>query len=118
VKIYISGAIHLQAEAGERFFRRAAERVRIRGHEAVVPHDLSAYHPDAETKCPPSYSEHDGHSAACWLRGDFIELLQCDAILMIGAWQNSVGAGREHDLACWTGMPIYYFADAIPEERT
>lgn len=113
MKVYISGAIH-KHEGAERFFRRAAERVKIRGHHPVVPQDIAAYHPDPEQECPPSYAEGNGHSSACWLRGDFIELLQCDAIVMIGNWHSSVGAQREHSVACWSGIPIYYFVDALP----
>lgn len=117
MKIYISGAIHLQPAAGERFFREYEKFVTTRGHIAVVPHDIKAYHPNPRKDCPPSYSEQRGHTAACWLRGDFIELLKCDALLMIGTWENSVGAQREHSLACWSGIPIFYSVDTIPNRE-
>lgn len=115
MKIYISGGIHgLPKDAQEKFFRKRAEEVRLRGHEPVVPHDIPPYHPDEDDDCPPAYSFGGNHSAACHLRGDIIELLVCDAILMIGAWQHSVGAVREHDIACWTGIPVFYKIDEVP----
>lgn len=115
MKIYISGGMHgLPKAEQEEFFRTEAERVELRGWKSVVPHDIPPDHrshradPD---NCPRSYSP----GSACFMRGDLIELLRCDAILMIGAWHESVGAPREHDVAIWTGIPIYYRLEDVPD---
>lgn len=117
MKVYISGHILRGGPNAEQLFREHAEKVRSFGHEPVVPHDIAAYHPNKFKDCPLSYSEGNGHSAACWLRGDFIVLLECDAILMIGKWESSVGAQREHSLACWSGIPIFYGLSDVPDLR-
>jgi len=127
MKIYISGAIHNQPTGsgggrGEDGFRNVASLVSQLGHIPVVPHDIPPNHSShmapgqdgAELSCPPAYSP----SAACYMRGDLIEMLaNCDAVLMIGEWQHSVGAQREHCVACWTGMPIFYDARELPDNR-
>lgn len=116
MKIYISGSIHGQPDEGAAKFRQVAERVAAFGHVAVVPHDIPAIHGDHEPGegCPPAYSK----GAACYMRGDLATMLKhCDAVLMIGEWHHSVGAQREHSVACWTGMPIYYSVNALPDNR-
>lgn len=117
MKIYISGGIHgYPPEVQEKFFREQAERLQIRGWDAVVPHDIPAYHPNPETRCPRSYASGNGHSAACWLRGDLIEMLKCDAVVMVGEWERSVGAALvEHHTACAAGIPIYYGMECVPD---
>jgi hypothetical protein len=42
------------------------------------------------------------------LRRDFAELLECDAVFMLSGWENSEGAGLEHDLAVNSGIPVHY----------
>lgn len=126
MRIYISGNIHNQpigadGRRGSDVFRAAAKRVEELGHRAVVPHDIPAYHgshaePYEEfgaDACPPAYSP----SAACYMRGDLAVLLQCDAMLMVGDWEHSVGAEREHSVACWTGIPVYYSIPTLPDAR-
>lgn len=114
MRIYLSGAMHGQKDQGERLFRLYAKLIMDRGHDPIVPSDIAAVHPNRHAPCPPAYSSGNGHSAACWMRGDLIELLGCDAILMVGQWHNSVGAEREHAVACWTGIQIYYAVEMVP----
>jgi hypothetical protein len=118
MRVYISGAIHLRPQAAERFFRQYAVQVSLAGHEPVVPHDIKAAHANPDDECAPAYSQHDGHTAACWMLGDLRALLQCNALLMIGNWEDSVGAEREHSVACWTGIPIYYSIDTLPRRTS
>lgn len=119
MKIYISGAIHNQPEGadghrGSDAFASAANMVSHLGHIPVVPHDIDPDHRShGVNECPPGYAL----SVACYMRGDLRELLDCDAVLMIGEWHNSVGAQREHSVACWTGVPIYYSVNALPDGR-
>lgn len=115
MKIYISGHIALNREKAERFFRQHAARVTTRGHSAVVPQDIEPDHrADVDGECPKAYTP----SAACHLRADFRALLDCDGILMIGDWHSSVGATREHDVAMWAGLQIFYAVESIPELPT
>ena len=116
-KIYISGAMYgLPKEQQEAFFRNEAERVQLRGWHSVVPHDILPDHRshDHIGDCPRAYSP----GASCFLRGDLEAMLKCDAVLMIGEWHESVGAPREHDVAIWTGIKIYYRAEDVPYLET
>jgi|SRR5882757_4448963 len=114
MNIYISGAIHGKAKRGEDPFRQAEELLGSLGHVGIVPHDIEPWAHEGD--CPPAYSGAE-HSAACYMRGDLLKMLGCDAILMIGEWHHSVGAQREHSVACWTGMTIFYRASEIPDAR-
>lgn len=110
MKIYISGPISGHEDLNLPDFRSAATGLEGLGHKPVVPHDILPWVHDGE--CPPSYTRDDHHTAACYLRGDMVELLQCDGILMLLGWEASVGARLEHSVASHCGIPIYYM---IPE---
>lgn len=113
MKVYISGAMAgLDSSSQEKFFRGEAARAELRGWKTVVPHDCPPDHRshDESEPCPRSYSP----SGKCFLRGDLVELLKCDAIVMVGEWHESEGAPREHDVAIWTGIRIYYSVEALP----
>lgn len=110
MKIYISGPISNYDEGNLPAFRSAADFVASRGHDPVVPHDISPWLHDGE--CPTAYTHGIDHSAACYLRGDLIEMLSCDALYMLKGWQASVGAMLEHHVAAFCGIQIYYqFSD-------
>lgn len=104
MKIYLSGGVHGRVDGGRDVFDAAADRLRHKGHEPVIPLDIPVWQHDGD--CPPAYSNPD-HSAACYMRSDLLVLLQCDAVLMVGEWQSSVGAVREMSVACWVGIPVY-----------
>lgn len=107
MKVYIGGPISGRADQNLPAFRSAATRLSNRGHQPVVPHDIPAFHPQPGD-CPPSYTRGPDHSAACYLRGDALELLQCDAVYMLVGWEASVGARFEHWIASHCGIPISY----------
>jgi hypothetical protein len=105
-KVYISGPIAGQP-AYKAVFQSAAQHLRTLGFQVCNPCDVPAWSHEGE--CPPSYSadELNVHTAACYLRGDLIALLECDAIFMLSGWENSVGARLEHSVAAHCGIPIY-----------
>lgn len=112
-KLYISGGLHgYDRHERDIFFQSHMAIANQKGWQSVLPQEIAAYHPNSDP-CPRAYSYHDFHSAACWLRGDLIEMLQCDAVWMIGEWQRSVGAALvEHHTACAAGMTVYYTVGA------
>jgi hypothetical protein len=112
MKVYLSGPIAGQEHAGIPAFEDAANRVRLRGHEPVMPQDVQP--PVHDGDCPPSYDHGNGHSAACWMRADIAVLLGCDAVLMLGGWQRSVGAVRELSVATWCGIPVFMSVNTLP----
>jgi len=72
------------------------------GHAVICPHMNTAHMdgvvPDVE-----------------FLAGDLIMLARCDAIVMVGKWQESTGACGEFEYAQKNGIPIYYQGNAMPE---
>jgi hypothetical protein len=42
-----------------------------------------------------------------WLDGDLEMLRRCDAVLMVGQWQTSVGANREREVALSSHIPVF-----------
>lgn len=112
MKIYISGPMAGRQVHNRNSFKAVADKLSAIGHEPISPLDISADHRSHgdKGKCPPGYSP----GVACFLRNDFRVLLDCDAILMILDWENSVGAQREHSIACWSGIKIYYSWKEVP----
>ena len=106
MKVYVSGPISGYEEANLPAFRSAADFLVSMGHEPVVPHDIAPWEHAGD--CPVAYTHGIDHTAACYLRGDLVALLQCEAIYMIGRWEASVGAMLEHHVAAFCGIPIYY----------
>jgi predicted anti-sigma-YlaC factor YlaD len=105
ITIYISGPI-AGYPAFKEVFESAAKYLRFLHFDVVNPVEVPPH--EHEGECPPSYTQNGVHSAACYLRGDLKALLDCDAILMLSGWENSVGARLEHSVAAHCGLKIYY----------
>lgn len=97
MRIYISGPISGVPGYYERFDARA-RAVRRLGHTPVNP----ARHPD-------------GLTVREYMRMDLMDLLASDAVLMLPGWDHSGGAGIEHDLATYLGMPVFYDLEEVPD---
>lgn len=113
LRIYISVPMAGQPDNGMQQARMIEDVVRAMGGEPVVPHDIPAYVHDGG--CPPGYATNGGHSSACWLRGDLIEMLKCDAILLGHGWQHSVGCRLEMNVAAHCGIEILFFDNETAE---
>lgn len=106
LRFYVSGPIAGYPERNKLSFDIAAIRLRRLGHVPVLPLTIDAWQHGGP--CPRGYTNGEGHSSACWLRADLVVMLQCDAVLMLPAWEWSQGATLEHRVAIMTGMPVYY----------
>lgn len=105
--VYISGPIDGKPDRNEKAFRAAELYLQRMGYQTLVPHDIPAYAHDGG--CPRGYAEGEGHSSACWIRSDLIEMLvRCDAIYMIEGWEMSRGAKLEFEVAVLSGFLIWY----------
>lgn len=107
MRVYISGPIAGMPNRNEEAFRQAATYIESLGHKTLVPHDIPAYmHMGA---CPPGYAEGDGHSSACWIRNDLIQMLMyCQAIYFLAGWEMSRGARAEHLVGTLSGLQLFY----------
>jgi len=95
MKIYISGKItDLPYKVAEQNFRNAAERITAAGHEPINPMVLVPY--------VKGWTHRD------YIRDDIYLLLDCDAILMLSNWRDSLGARIEHAVAIEKGLDMFY----------
>lgn len=63
-----------------------------------------------EPSCPPGRRiDGDEHTIPCYMRGDLLELIQCDAILMMPGWEQSAGCRDEINLAMICSIPIHFY---------
>lgn len=116
-KVYLSGPITGVPEQNIPMFRRVRDAIE-RDYvgevtEVILPHEIPPYDHDGE--CPeakdyPSVTG-SGHNGYCHLRGDIIDMLQCDTVVMLPGWFESRGANLEHHIATRLRMPVYYWND-------
>lgn len=79
----------------------------------IIPHEVPPWR--HEGKCPVDAlpgNEHKPHSDCCYLRGDLVELLACDGIVLLPRWEHSVGARLEFSVASHCGIEVYYWDPA------
>lgn len=95
MKIYISGKISGTTDFRERF-KEAEKKIIDAGHEAVNPVEL--------------LHEHD-LSWESYMKEDIKAMMDCDAVFMIGDWNQSEGARIEHNLAWNVGLKIASFSE-------
>ena len=89
-------------------FERARWLVEQRGHEAVVPHNLSPYTHDGP--CGVVYGPGGGaeaeHDGGCYLRGDLAVMVMCEYVFRLPGWERSKGACIESGIAVTLAIPI------------
>lgn len=115
IRVYISGPITGYPDANEEAFRAAAKALQARGHDTVVPHDIRPWAHNGV--CPRGYAAMAGHSSACYLRADIIEMLQCDVVVTLPGWEDSVGARTEVMTAMTCGMPVWLDVLKVKERK-
>jgi hypothetical protein len=98
VKIYISGPMTGLPEFNYPAFNAAAAALRASGLDVVNP---------AEKDLPL------GLPWATYLRHDLVDLIGCEAIVMLPGWLDSKGACLERHVAEALGMPVYWLADLL-----
>ena len=72
-------------------FEKARWLVEQRGHEAVVPHNLSPYTHDGP--CGVVYGPGKGaeaeHDGGCYLRGDIAVMVMCEYVFRLPGWEHN-----------------------------
>lgn len=83
-------------------FNAAADKLRERGWTVVNPAELTPYYGQTWEQC---------------MRRDIRELVTCDRLALLPAWETSRGAQIEHWLAKQLGIPSADMDDYLSEER-
>lgn len=112
--VYVSHPIKGMSEAmksntEERATKWAAEHAAI----ALLPRLIPPWcEMEDRDKCVPDGSAGVGaaHTHACYMRGDLIEMLGCDAILLMPGWEESRGCRDELNAALSAGLPILFYS--------
>lgn len=106
MRIYLAGPIAGYERRNEPHFRAVEQVLAAAGHDVIVPLDVLPW--QHEGSCPRGYTTGEGHSSACWLRGDLPALLTADAVYMLDGWEWSRGASLEHRVAVECGLTVFY----------
>lgn len=97
-KIYVSGPISGRDEKESRdAFSRMCEALEELGYEAVNPWDLAG--------------KAEGHRWADYVLNDLRALRDCDGLMQLEGWVDSMGCQTELDFALGLGIPIFYELD-------
>jgi hypothetical protein len=126
VRIYISHPIAGKTEeekvASEREGAWYAERM-LNG-SPVLPRQIQpacdqGYGDQSLDGCgiPGKVLPNDSHSVQCYMRGDIIEMLTCDAILVMPGWQASAGCRDEVNVAAMCGLAIHFYTTSSEVPR-
>jgi len=92
--VYISGPISGRPDFNRPAFARAANRLRLWGHDPVSPFDTSPYHPDK--------------SWLDYMLDDIPAMLKCEAVAVLPGWLRSRGARIEVLLALALGFKVVW----------
>lgn len=101
-QIYLSGPMSGLPDHGKAAFERVCASLRARGLKVVSPHEL-------ETPLQADWTEREHHYAC--LRRDIMEMLRCEAILLLPGWPQSKGAMAELNAATAAGLRMYVWDD-------
>lgn len=97
-RIYVSGPISGRDEKESReAFSRMCETLEGLGYEAVNPWDLA--------------EKAGGHRWADYVLNDLRALRDCDGLMQLEGWVDSMGCQTELDFALGLGIPIFYELD-------
>lgn len=95
-KIYLAGPMTGVPDYNYPAFHAAAARLRALGHEVLNPAENPA----------PACGTWQGY-----MRMSLVQLVQCEAIVLLPGWAESKGALIERKLAQVLGMDVVHFVD-------
>lgn len=103
MRAYLAGPMSGYPEFNVPAFREVAARLRASGWEIVSPVEID-HGLNGSQDGPPQH----------YLKTDIRALLDCEAIILLRGWEQSVGARCEVAIAITLGLPTY---DAETQQR-
>jgi hypothetical protein len=117
-RLYVSGPISSDPsrtfEEKRAAFYRAADRLSAAGFEVVNPLDVGPHCGQPDGQCPVEErhvaaapeDKQAKHAWECFMRGDIVDLMDCDGVATLEKWETSAGARIEVGLAWSLNMPV------------
>jgi len=87
--------------------REVAKELWVEGVSVICPHANTDL--DRDIDMPPNGYQDE----ADWIGGDLVQIIRCDAILMLPGWENSSGAKEELCCAARAGLKIFFDVHAL-----
>lgn len=107
MKVYVSGPITGVANY-RKIFADATDALVEEGYHVVNPCTTLACPDSTCTESATSVNPvHNGHTWSCWLKYDLIDMLTCDAVVVLPGWLESRGAVLEVTTARAVHIPVY-----------
>lgn len=100
MKHYLAGPMSGIEDYNFPMFDKSAAELREMGMEILSPHEVD-YGETEEDRGSLPYTD--------YIRGGLKLLLECDAIILLPAWQFSGGCQLEVMVARKVGMPVYLY---------
>lgn len=114
-RVYIAGPMFGYPDKNKMSFQFAQDMLEnLHGmNEAQIanPVSIAPYDHHESAACPNGQrkvTEFDQHGAGCYYRTDLFEMLQCQAVLFLPGWENSVGSRLEMSVATACGLKIVF----------
>lgn len=112
MRVYVSHAIKGQLPERIALMEQwGAEWVTdVLGAEPLLPRTIAVLDHEGRP-CPQVMEAGAGaeHDWSCYMRADIIEMLKCDAILMMPGWTKSKGATLELYICLQTGIQVIFY---------
>ena len=111
MKVYIAGPMTGKPLWNFPAFDRMRDWLTLQGHKPISPADM-----DREVGFSEERQTLAGFDMQAARDRDIAAIKECDAVMMLDGWQNSVGATAEYCLARWFGNPKDGEAEDVLEE--
>lgn len=113
-RLYLAGPMTGIPELNFPAFHAEAARLRALGFEVVNPAEINGGADELVACAAMTPEQLQDHWRNC-MRRDIAELVQCDGIALLPAWERSRGATLEHHVAAALGLRVYHPSSTLLE---
>lgn len=106
MRLYIAGPMRGYPEFNFPAFHRMEAKLRLMGYEVVSPASMDLKL-DPETTTPEGMKRAEKLGLRYYMKRDMAALLECDGIVLLDGWEQSVGATLEAHAAQACGLKLF-----------